>query len=238
MRKFTQKGSVSQLLLTLAVLVILAGIIYLLTGKIVTVKKGSSNNNDLVSKKEVAKLTPSRVANLTIPDFLEINGKNSTLTLVNGRVEGVFGNSKGVDGKDSTISYWVELLNSTTSYAVGDVNGDGADDLVATLTASTGGTGRFFYLAVFASDNGILKYVTAEEIGDRIGLNQVQIEKGIITAKIITQGPGDGMCCATLPATVSYELVGNTLKKVANPDEVTATKINQFDYQATRPSII
>ena len=106
-------------------------------------------------------------------------------------------------------------MTATTSYAIGDLDGDGISEIAATIYADPGGTGDFVYLAVFKKENGVSKYIDSQELGDRIQINKISIQNGIISADIITQGPGEPMCCGTLREVLRYKLSGNSLVEVA-----------------------
>ena len=96
-------------------------------------------------------------------------------------------------------------------YAVGDINNDRAGDLVTTISYSMGGTGFFTDIVVFLNVDGQPLYASRENIGDRIMVNSLSLENGIITAAIITQGPGEPMCCGTTPKTLRYKFDGTHL---------------------------
>lgn len=69
-----------------------------------------------------------------------------------------------------------------------DLNGDGVDDAVVTLTQETGGSGTFFYIAAaIASPRGYTG-TAGVFIGDRIAPNTVSVHDGKVTVSYMTRG--------------------------------------------------
>jgi hypothetical protein len=95
--------------------------------------------------------------------------------------------------------------------AYGDLNFDSSEDAVVLLVTNGGGTGHFYDLQVVLNDNGQPNAVAYQPLGDRIILNDLSIDQGVITVDMITQGPNDGACCPTLPLTLKYELYEDQL---------------------------
>jgi hypothetical protein len=143
---------------------------------------------------------------------------------VNGKFDGSI--LQGTSKADDLSSYEVGLNTVSSSYAYGDLNGDGASDLVAIADASTGGTGMFTYLLSFTNKNGQPQYAASQFLGDRITVNNVTIQNGgIITVDMITQGPGEPMCCGTLRVIKQYSLKGGALTEV-NSENQPGTDVN------------
>jgi len=91
-------------------------------------------------------------------------------------------------------------------YAFGDLNGDGVDDAVVFLAENSGGSGSFTYAAAVENRQGLPVNIGTELLGDRGNLISVKIEDGKISVDMITQGPDDPMCCASLEVVKSFEL--------------------------------
>ena len=87
-----------------------------------------------------APLTINQLLNASIPNFA--TDPSQMIALNNGK----FG---GVDGEN----YFIGLNTGNSSYAVGDFNNDGLQDIAATLIANGGGTGVFAYLVIFTNKN-------------------------------------------------------------------------------------
>lgn len=166
-------------------------------------------------------LTVNEISNATLPDFIDTNSNGTTFTLTNGEFDG-----STTKGQTDLSSYDVAMKTASTSYAYGDLNGDGASDMVATIDANTGGTGTFTYLLAFINVKGQPQYVDSQLLGDRIKVNGVSIQNGIIAIDIITQGPGEPMCCGTMPATLKFKLQGNSLVQIGGDSTTTATDSN------------
>ncbi len=146
----------------------------------------------------------SQLSNATLPDF--IFSSNQPFLLKDGKY------TQYGDQGEPGVS--IELDSATSTYAYGDLNGDGLADIAAVFDVTTGGTGYFRYLTVFTNDDGMPRYATSTELGDRVKINKISINGGIISADIVTQGPTDPMCCASLPETLKYKLSGNMLVEV------------------------
>lgn len=113
-----------------------------------------------------------------------------------------------------TVSYFsVELLDD--KIAMGDIDGDGDEDAVVILVSSGGGSGAFFEMAVMLNDKGKPKYLTGEELGDRVKINFVRVlSDRSILLDIVVHGPEDGMCCPTVPEVRRYKVIGGRLRRL------------------------
>ncbi len=96
-------------------------------------------------------------------------------------------------------------------YAFGDLNGDGVDDAAVFLAENSGGSGVFTYVAAMLNQNGVPVNAGTAFLGDRSNLISVKIEDGIIAVDMVTQGPDDPLCCATLEVVKSFKLEGDEL---------------------------
>jgi hypothetical protein len=100
-------------------------------------------------------------------------------------------------------------------FALGDLNGDGIEDAAVRLVVQTSGTtGRFSYLYAIINQNGTPQQAAFVWLGDRIILNSLTIEGGVITADMVVAGPNDGMCCPNTPEIKKFRLEGNQLVEV------------------------
>lgn len=107
-----------------------------------------------------------------------------------------------------------EMLVEPISYASGDLNGDKFGDFVVIVTSNTGGNGQFFNLVAYTNSSGKPLLADSVFLGDRIKINSVKIEDQVIYVDIITQGPGEPMCCGTLQKIEKFKLSGNKLIKL------------------------
>jgi hypothetical protein len=114
------------------------------------------------------------------------------------------------DGRliDEAARVWVTMLNVV---AYGDVNGDGVSDAAVILATNTGGSGVFHDLAVVVDRDGRPVNVAITNIGDRVKINSISVDRQRIVLDLVTQGPSDPMCCPTNHVIQKYELQGGTL---------------------------
>ncbi len=98
------------------------------------------------------------------------------------------------------------------AYALGDLNGDGADDAAVVLASNAGGSGTFVHLAAVLNQNGQPQHIASVSLGDRVKIEAVKIEAGTITVNMVTHGPNDPQCCPTLKATKTFKLQGDKLQ--------------------------
>ncbi|MEJ5225064.1 MAG: hypothetical protein WHV44_11465 [Anaerolineales bacterium] len=97
----------------------------------------------------------------------------------------------------------VNLLNL---YAQGDLDGDGAQDLVALLNENGGGTGQFVSLVIFLNRGGLPVQVTQTFIDDRPVINAISIAEGQIMLDAIVHGFEDPGCCPSFSVIQTYRL--------------------------------
>jgi hypothetical protein len=118
--------------------------------------------------------------------------------------EGKF--EQGIPGGDNFMSIAV-----TEHLAVGDVDGDGTEELAALISENYGGTGVFVFLAVYKKINGTLTFQASTIVDDRPQLNALSIENGEIFLDAVIHGTDDPMCCPTLATMRHYRFVDNQL---------------------------
>jgi hypothetical protein len=120
--------------------------------------------------------------------------------LSNGKYE------KGTPGGTDFVS-----VQMTDFAAVGDLNGDGTNEVAVLISENYGGTGVFVFLAVYSNVNGTLTFQTSTMVDDRPQLNALSIENGEIFLDAVIHGPDEPMCCPTWRTTRHYRLVENQL---------------------------
>jgi heat shock protein HslJ len=123
--------------------------------------------------------------------------------LIDGRWEG----EPYAEGGSSRPS--VGLVNDFQLH--GDLDGDGADEIVVLLWQSSGGSGTFDYLAVMGRKDGAVRNLATAAIGDRVQVRSGTIEDGHIVLDVVQQGDGDAACCATQLSTRTWSLDGGDL---------------------------
>lgn len=109
---------------------------------------------------------------------------------------------------DSASTVVVDLADA----ALGDLNGDGAEDAVAVLAVNTGGSGVFVHLVAVLQQAGQPLQAAQESLGDRVRVESLQVEDGQMRIELLTHGPDDPMCCPSQPLTVVYQLEGDRLQ--------------------------
>lgn len=123
---------------------------------------------------------------------------NRTVTLVNGAY------SEGTN----PVTYSVQMLGV---YDFGDTNGDGKDDAAVILAENGGGSGTFESLVVMVNQAGAPHQAGEAQLGDRVHINSVDISSGVVHLDMLVQGPGDALCCPSLPEKQNYWLFGSNL---------------------------
>ena len=143
-----------------------------------------------------------KVAPQLPPDFKNITYRvgNENVPLVNG-----FAEREVVPGSASHI-----VIKYFGSEAMGDLNGDGIEDVAFILTQETGGSGTFYYLAV-ALKNPDESYESLATIflGDRIAPQPAKIQNGLLTIHYVGRKPGDTMTTPPSVAISRYFTVEN-----------------------------
>ncbi len=120
------------------------------------------------------------------------------IQLTDGHYEG---NPFAEDGTSRPMADFVDNV-----YTFGDLNSDGVDDAAVFLVENDGGSGEFVSVAPVLNENGVPVNAGMASLGDRISLISVKIDNGVIAVDMVTQGPDDPMCCATLEVVRSFEL--------------------------------
>jgi heat shock protein HslJ len=152
---------------------------------------------------------PSRAptaAELATATYTGIEGQGS-VTLVDGKWEG----EPFVEGGASVPAVWL----TDVFHLAGDLDGDGAEEAVAHLTFSSGGTGNFGYLAVMGREGDAIVQEGLAEIGDRVQIRDARIEDRRIVLDVLQVGPEDGLCCPTQLARRAFAMQGGALVETA-----------------------
>jgi hypothetical protein len=104
------------------------------------------------------------------------------------------------------------VITLSDHHAIGDLNGDGAEDAAVVLLSDPGGSGTFYDLAVLVSQNGSPRHVATEKLGDRIVVKSLAIRSGEIAIILLTRKPGEPMSAEPkVEVTKRFKLQGNTL---------------------------
>jgi len=116
---------------------------------------------------------------------LEVAG--DTVTLRNGRWLGKPSGAASVVRPTATYARDLRLA--------GDLDGDGAEEAVAFIAYSGGGSGDFLSIAVMGRRAGAIRQVATALVGDRVQVRGARIENRAITLDLVQAGPADAACC-------------------------------------------
>lgn len=142
-------------------------------------------------------ISPEQLESLTF----NLGVVGEPVTLVNGQYYLPFVESLGTG----------VLVALSEMRASGDLDNDGDEDAAVLLLADDGGDSMFIYLGVIVNDNGTPRPVDAYELGDRVTVDNLQIDSGQIMVRMTTHAPDDPECCPTLDVTYLYNLYGDRL---------------------------
>jgi hypothetical protein len=134
-------------------------------------------------------------ATFSIKDFASVNGGSDTFTLVDGKYAYI-----DPTNPPDPANYTVQYQKSAT----GDLNGDGVPDAAVILIADTSGSGAFIYLAAMVADNNGLENSDTIYLGDRVIVESMAIQDGMVQLQMITHGPQDGLCCPSVKTSQTY----------------------------------
>ena len=97
-------------------------------------------------------------------------------------------------------------------HALGDINGDGAEDALVTLVVDPGGSGTFTYLALVIDDNGTARPLAAVLLGDRIIVKSLALQSGAAVVTMLDRKPDEPMSAQpTLELTRHFKLQDGAL---------------------------
>ena len=132
-------------------------------------------------------------------------------------VGGVYEEPVAPDSASKTV------IRLTDSVAVGTIR----DQTMAALVIVTepGGSGVFYDLYLVRQGENHWNIVDRAHLGDRIRVNKIQIEQGLVGLDLTVQGPRDGACCPTERSRVYYALQDERLVKVSEPEQKSQSPI-------------
>jgi heat shock protein HslJ len=115
------------------------------------------------------------------------------------------------------------VIRLTDSVAVGRIG----DQTMAALVTATdpGGSGIFFDLYLVRQRENHWNIVDRARLGDRIRVNRIEIEQGLVRLDLTVHGPADRACCPTEHRRIDYELLHERLVKVTAPAGITPSPI-------------
>jgi hypothetical protein len=111
------------------------------------------------------------------------------------------------------------LVELQSQCAIGDLNGDGVGDALSVVKISSGGTGRFYTLVAWTSNNsGIPQLAASTALGDRNPVTDISIAGGKATVVYLTRTADVPMAGLNLKRTAIFQLSGGTLTEVSHTD--------------------
>jgi hypothetical protein len=113
---------------------------------------------------------------------------------------------QGTSGSADYIS-----VTLTDFVAVGDLDGDGKDEVAALIAENFGGTGVFVFLTVYKMTGATPTFLTSAIIDDRAQPNALSIEDNEVFVDITVHATDDPMCCPTLHTARHYRLINDQL---------------------------
>lgn len=147
---------------------------------------------------------PFDVANAS---YTGLSGVPQSVTLRDGKWAG----EAAVEGGNSIPAAYLSS-HLTTS---GDIDGDGSPETVAVVVTTTGGSGSFFNLVVFAAADAGHEQVAIRFLGDRPRIRTLEIDEGILRMVSIEHDEDDAMCCPTQRIDREFILAGKQLEVAA-----------------------
>jgi hypothetical protein len=109
----------------------------------------------------------------------QIDGKS--ITLVNGLSE-----AEAAPGSAARV-----ITRYFGNDAIGDLNGDGKEDVAFLLTQDTGGSGTFYYVVVALRTAAGYQGTNAVLLGDRIAPQTMNIKNGMVVVNYVDRRPDE-----------------------------------------------
>jgi hypothetical protein len=92
----------------------------------------------------------------------------------------------------------------------GDIDGNGTEDAVVVLADDPGGSGTFYYVSALLAKSGKIEDTGAVLLGDRIDLESLVIENGVVVVGIRDRKPNEPIATIpTLPNVLRFKVSGD-----------------------------
>lgn len=105
--------------------------------------------------------------------------------------------------------------------ALGDLTGDGTEDAAVILWANTGGSGTFIYLVPILADGPT--QAGSAFLGDRVEIEDLSLEPGRVTVRMLVAGPTDPECCPSQKVSRTYSVEGGEVTLLSETVEAPST---------------
>ncbi len=96
----------------------------------------------------------------------------------------------------------------------GDVDGDGAEEAIVLLDASSGGSGTFVHLALVGRRGDEIVNLATSLVGDRVQVRAGRIVGRRIVLDVIQAGSDDPACCPTQKVTRTWTVAAERLSEL------------------------
>lgn len=105
-----------------------------------------------------------------------------------------------------------KAVTTLTAKAVGDLDGDGRDDVAVVLVNEPGGSGSFTYLVVVLNLSSGAKATTAVLIGDRVITQAVRLDGKTVVIDYLDRRAGEAFSAApSIPTTKRFVIRAGSL---------------------------
>ncbi len=131
-----------------------------------------------------------------------------TIKLTNGKYEGPTFDAGGASRLRVQL---VEQLMLS-----GDMTGDGNNEAIVFLTASSGGSGVYTYLAIISKNGFGYENIASKNLGDRIQVRALRFAEGTLILDLVVAAAGDAACCPSQKMRNTYRLVNGELKQITD----------------------
>ncbi|WP_225801753.1 hypothetical protein [Streptomyces sp. NK15101] len=145
-----------------------------------------------------------RSAALQTPSFRFPDAPDGTVAFTDGRWEG--------DGV---------VIELQPQCGIGDMTGDPAEDAVAAVKVTTGGTGKFYGLVTWRNDSGTPVPVAAASLGDRTPVVSIDVSSPAprqATVVYLTRGDSDPSAVVTIRRSAVYRVTEPTMTELHHSD--------------------
>jgi len=169
--------------------------------------------------------TPSDAPSPTIPDAdllaallsakldLSAAGEEFAYIQLEGGVWAGEPYQKGAAGRPMAHLYTTDSGQPAT--ALGDLTGDGTNELAAVVALEAGGSGTFMHLIVLSiADGPTLTQLATAELGDRTKVKELAIADGQIAVDALVVGETDPLCCPSTAQTLQFAWSDDALQPV------------------------
>ncbi|MEU2235776.1 hypothetical protein ACH4A8_39170 [Streptomyces vietnamensis] len=132
------------------------------------------------------------------------------------------------DAPDGTVAFtdgrWEGdgvVIELQPQCGIGDMTGDPAEDAVAAVKVTTGGTGKFYGLVTWRNDSGSPVPVAAASLGDRTPVESIDVSSPAprqATVVYLTRGDSEPSAAVTIRRSAVYRVTEPTLTELHHSD--------------------